>query len=216
MYDHDYIESNQIIDRYILGRLDESEREVFESHFLNCRQCLDELELTEALGRDLKKTVAREAASHILGNALLGRLLGVRVIRGLGLAVGMVLLIGIPALIFRQSSEQVQPLQFRLDTGERGGVQVEELLNLSASPSEVAFVQEVFADEYSRFRVSLINPDSDETEWQDQVLLRRRRLSFSLPSAVLKGDHYRLVIDIQEDDGGFIIFDSHDLRIVRK
>ncbi len=58
MINHEYIESNQVIDRYIMGTLSDSESEEFGEHFIGCERCLNQLELAEGFQRELKKTFA--------------------------------------------------------------------------------------------------------------------------------------------------------------
>ncbi|MCP4660934.1 MAG: hypothetical protein GY856_36500 [bacterium] len=63
--DHATIEDQNFVERYFVGRLTASEREQFETHFVDCPQCLDQLEWTEDL-RDTLKTVAAENAARTM------------------------------------------------------------------------------------------------------------------------------------------------------
>lgn len=47
--DHDFIQGNQIPDRYQMGKLSAEERLQFEEHFLDCSICLEHLESIEGL-----------------------------------------------------------------------------------------------------------------------------------------------------------------------
>lgn len=57
--DHAEIAERQIVDRYLMGRLSESEVERFEDHYLGCEACTAELEMAERL-----QAAARHAASE--------------------------------------------------------------------------------------------------------------------------------------------------------
>lgn len=59
--DHPQIEEQQIVDRYLAGRLDAAETEQFEEHYLSCQQCLGELELAEAFGDGIRLAAAEDA-----------------------------------------------------------------------------------------------------------------------------------------------------------
>lgn len=60
--DHHYIEEQNIPDRYLLGKLSVEERERFEEHFINCRECLDRLEMTEDFLNALRVVAVEDAA----------------------------------------------------------------------------------------------------------------------------------------------------------
>ena len=59
--DHDQIEQEQIIDLYLMGRLEPEMTTRFEEHYFHCQDCLDQLELAEKLRRGLKRVAATEA-----------------------------------------------------------------------------------------------------------------------------------------------------------
>ena len=58
--EHRYIEEYNIIDRYLLRKLSEEDRFRFEEHFLDCRLCLKQIEMTERLRTWLRKAAAEE------------------------------------------------------------------------------------------------------------------------------------------------------------
>ncbi|HKI01237.1 MAG TPA: zf-HC2 domain-containing protein [Thermoanaerobaculia bacterium] len=60
--DHDYIETNDIADRYLLGRLTPEEADRFEEHYLSCQECLGRLDRAERFQRGLKRAAAEDAA----------------------------------------------------------------------------------------------------------------------------------------------------------
>lgn len=60
--DHGYIESNDLVDRYLADRLSGEELARFEAHFVDCPQCQDQIELAEDFGRALRTTAAQDAA----------------------------------------------------------------------------------------------------------------------------------------------------------
>lgn len=60
---HQTIEDEHVVQRYLLGKLPEEEKERFEEHYLDCPQCLDRLEEAEALHRGLRAVAAQDIAS---------------------------------------------------------------------------------------------------------------------------------------------------------
>jgi hypothetical protein len=60
--DHRYIEGHNIPDLYVQGTLSAAARARFEEHFIDCPECLDQLELTEDF-RGALRTVAAERAA---------------------------------------------------------------------------------------------------------------------------------------------------------
>jgi hypothetical protein len=57
--DHQYIEANNIVARYEMGKLSAAERASFEEHFVDCPQCQEQLETTTDF-RQALRTVARQ------------------------------------------------------------------------------------------------------------------------------------------------------------
>ncbi len=77
--DHTYVEAHEVADRYVLGRLGEEEAERFEEHYLSCPECLDRIELAEAMRRGFRRVAAEETAKAAIVRQLalvawLGRL----------------------------------------------------------------------------------------------------------------------------------------------
>jgi hypothetical protein len=62
MLDHTYIEEQQIVDRYVTGKLPAEEAERFEEHYLGCPECLDRLDLAESMQRGFKRAAGEDAA----------------------------------------------------------------------------------------------------------------------------------------------------------
>ena len=105
--DHDYINEHGVVALYVAGRLSPEERAGFEEHFVDCRQCLEQIEVTGEL-RDGLRQVAKEDAARggvaPLGDApqvvpALWAGPGSRNPRGL-LAYAMVVVVGLGAIFF--------------------------------------------------------------------------------------------------------------------
>jgi hypothetical protein len=59
--DHRYIEEHSIISRHLTGKLSTRESTEFEEHFLDCPQCLDQLEAEQDFQLALKQAAAEDA-----------------------------------------------------------------------------------------------------------------------------------------------------------
>jgi predicted Holliday junction resolvase-like endonuclease len=60
LMEHWYIEEYNIIDRYLMRKLSDEDLVRFETHFLDCGQCLKEMEMTERLRALLRRATAEE------------------------------------------------------------------------------------------------------------------------------------------------------------
>ncbi|HSS50030.1 MAG TPA: zf-HC2 domain-containing protein, partial [Thermoanaerobaculia bacterium] len=58
---HAEIEEQQIVDRYVRGTLPAEEVARFEEHYLSCQECLDQLDLAEAMNRGFKRAAGQDA-----------------------------------------------------------------------------------------------------------------------------------------------------------
>ena len=105
--DHDYINEHGVVALYVAGRLSPEERAGFEEHFVDCRQCLEQIEVTGELREGLRQVENEDAARA--GVAPLGDAPQVapalwagpasRNPRGL-LAYAMVVVVGLGAIFF--------------------------------------------------------------------------------------------------------------------
>lgn len=86
--DHVTIEDDNLVERYLLGRLAAAEAARFEDHYLDCPECLEKLELSRRL-RDGLREVTAEDGARLAGTALLAWLLrrGRRLRTGLAVAL---------------------------------------------------------------------------------------------------------------------------------
>src|SRR6185369_5484070 len=60
--DHATIEDQQIVERYLKGKLSPEEAARFEEHYLSCQECLDRLDLAESMERGFKRAAGQDAA----------------------------------------------------------------------------------------------------------------------------------------------------------
>ncbi|HEV7671415.1 MAG TPA: zf-HC2 domain-containing protein [Thermoanaerobaculia bacterium] len=68
------MDAQQVLERYLAGRLPPAEAARFEEHSLACPECLDRLEATDALRRSLRAMAAQEVAAGVVRATLLSRI----------------------------------------------------------------------------------------------------------------------------------------------
>jgi hypothetical protein len=57
---HEYIKQFNLIDQYVLGKLAADEAEAFEDHFIDCPECVEQLNVTRSFIHDLKGLAVKE------------------------------------------------------------------------------------------------------------------------------------------------------------
>lgn len=62
---HDYITEFNLVDQYLLGKLGAKEVEEFERHFVDCAQCVEQLNISRNFIADLKSFAAQETLLSI-------------------------------------------------------------------------------------------------------------------------------------------------------
>lgn len=194
MMNHEFIESHQIIDRYIMGILSESERDAFAAHFIGCEDCLDQLELSDTFQRELKKTVAAEVGKTGLLAWLMGPLP-----RNLAYAAVLLIMSGLSLYFYREAGGFRQPIS----------PPVHELHNLRG-PSDYKFE---FGPQVSWVALLVdTDPEAFSVHWRvlndlEEVVYEGRGLGGTATTPlILRRNHlqpgrYILVVDCVLGDG---------------
>lgn len=158
--DHDWIEEHEVVERYRRGTLPPEEAARFEEHYLSCADCLDRLELAEAMGRGFKRAAGQEVAALAVARPLalvawLSRLGRWRQTAALLFVV--VACAGLPGLLgWRQAREL---------SAARAALEAERARAASGSRAE---------EEAARLRGALAQEKEARTEADRQLDLARR------------------------------------------
>ena len=100
--DHEQIAEQNVVERYVLGRLTPEEEERFEEHLLECQDCRRRVEWEEDLQNSLHAVAAEDAAARVavVRVGLLAWLARHRAVAGL-LAAAVLVLLALPILGIR-------------------------------------------------------------------------------------------------------------------
>lgn len=223
--EHSRIEAENIVDRYLVGRLPPEDEELFEEHLFECTDCLAEVQAGEQMRRGLRE-VAAEATAQVAvaeGVRTLGILAWLRH-RSPGQLAGLASLalafVALPALFLEQQAEidRLRQLAERpasrptaaepngdfevISLGvTRSAVAEETVIRRSAEPKTVLLsleLEEVLAD---RYRVTLRN-ETGGIVWHGEGLEPSLydSLLVSLPPEFLAPGSYRLSAEAEGEE----------------
>jgi hypothetical protein len=137
--DHAYIESHGLVELYHQGVLPPDEEARFEEHFVDCGECMEQLELARGLQRGLKSVAAEDAARAVVAAGLFGWLARRGRSAQWGLALAALLLAALPALwLLAGSRGERREWSARLEAQRRTGSELERRLGESEARRRTA------------------------------------------------------------------------------
>lgn len=218
--DHETIERNNLIERYLLGRLAPEEAARFEEHFLDCAQCLDQLEISQRLCQGLKDVSSQEQARRTWATLLAGLLVRRRALLSVALAALILLPWALLApRLWRLSSEwnrvaaeleqalspQAGALTYALSPERSAaGVEPSTRVTLRSTPEWVTFALQLPPSESrGQFQVRL-RKSQGELVWESGPLDgdASSPVTLSLHSTWLEEAIYSVELDILTPGGG--------------
>ncbi len=211
MVDHEEIENEQWIDRYVMGSLTDAEHELFSEHFVNCPSCLDQLTVAEAFQRDLKIVAAQELSQSRAIGSLISLVFKSR-LAGAGILAAAVLVLVLGAsFINSQNSRKLAVTTVELHSSVRAAGQTPVELAFAGAES-IILTQEVLLEPYQRFEVIVKNEAG--VVYRDQDLVRDGRVSLHLPKkAFVHSGTYLLRLRIEDQPGSFVTMTEHNLAV---
>lgn len=235
--DHHTIESQQVAERYLMGKLSAEETARFEEHYLTCQECLDRLELCERFDRALKGVAAEDAtrsavAARVGILAALARLSRSRR-ASVVLAAVLVLVILPIGLLVRQvgrldreldgaraslSAVRINTQILRLSPERSGPGDREPVhrITLSSVSEWIVLELDLGSPEYASYQATLLGPDGKVT-WQGAGLAPNHldALVLSIPSTSLEAGDYRLRLAGLPSQGEGVPEASFSFRVIR-
>ena len=199
--DHSYIEGASLVDRYVRGRMPIDERIAFEEHFLDCPDCLEQLEIARSLMEGVKIVVCRPKASSPSFGAWIASLGSWRAGGLVAAAVLIVLMVPGTWLMEHsakrfQAAEATVPAVFVLNE-VRGSERAQDVpanqITIPKSPRWIVLAAERDFSQYRNYRVVVRNRDG-KAVWQQDNLAPSSpdAIGISFPSAVLSPGDYTL------------------------
>jgi hypothetical protein len=243
--EHSYIEEHSLIDRYVRGTMPVDERAAFEEHFLDCSQCLEQLEIARSF-----REAVRIAAADLGGSPATAKqasfgawLQAVFLWRwGAVLVMACLLIVLLPAIILyrqlaRTRSELGQnQVAFARDLENakkafenaqrsaplvytlqqsRGGEQVRSI-GIPSIPQWMVFSVFIDATQFSSYRATL-SDSSERVVWRNNEFRPASpdAIGISVPSNVFAPGSYLLTIEGIEANGSLRPFAKFGLQAVR-
>ncbi len=217
--DHAYIEDNQIVDRYLMGRLSEEEAERFADHSIGCPQCLDSLALGERMQRGMRRVVVegafRAAVWTWWARAGAARRAVLAVAIATVIAVPVWLALRPPATIGTPGPQANVPV-VRL-SALRGPDARPPAARLALSPTSqwLVFALEVDGAGAEPLRVKLMAGEARLWMADDLRPNASDELVIGVPSAFLTGGDYRFLVERPAADGGWTPLSEFSFRADR-
>lgn len=221
--DHRTIDDQQVIERYVLGRLSAAELELFEEHYVGCERCLDALEAAERLRGGLRGVAAEEAAraSFVAG---VGTLVA-RLARSRAALVALLAVFVAPSLLLWRANHELGrelaaarapqvnlPLLF-LSPARSGSAEPDAYLDLDPAPERFVLALEIGPETAARYVARLEGP-SGALLWQRSDLAADASGSVivALPPEIFATGDHRLELAPESGPGAPLLFLLHAER----
>ncbi len=219
---HREIEERSIPDRYVRGRLELEERELFEEHMLDCETCQEEVEVTQSFRAALVRAASDDTARAVVGGALGGWLVRHRLA-----LVGAAVVALLPALLLVSRN---RGLEQEIEFLSKPHVSVPSVfLTVARAPQEAPievtppergaawWALEVGVSDRAAAYSTRLFDDEDRSLWyaDDVMVDRSGRLVLTFPAGFLAAGDYRLVVDGVTADGQSLEQASFAFRVRR-
>ncbi len=103
--EHPRIDHDQVVDRYLVGRLTSEDEAAFEEHLFECAECLEKVQWGEELRRGLRTVAAEDAARATVSLGLMAWLRGRQPMQLAGIAGLALAVVLLPAVVVWQQAE---------------------------------------------------------------------------------------------------------------
>jgi len=230
--DHSLIERTDVIDRYVRGTMPPAERSEFEEHYLDCQECLEQLELARSLREGIKVCAAQ--ASQGVAAQPRSRSFGWFGWRlATSAAMALLLISAIPSVVLYRSLESTRT---ELDQETRKadqlvnapllppgvytlsptrGAQATRTIRIPHSPRWILLALELDTSQYHDYR-AVLRDGTGQTAWSSDELKADGpdAIGVALPSRILHPGDYMLVLEGHAVDGKYVSAASFPLRAV--
>lgn len=214
--EHSFIEQADVIDRYVRGTMPGAERSEFEEHFLDCRECLEQLEIARSL-REGIKVCAAEPMARAANQPRVSSWFSWRPAAAAALAV--LLISAIPSVVLYRSlngalnretrradqlanAPLLPPAVYTLSPTR--GAQATHTISIPESPRWILLALEVDTSQYRDYR-AVLQDGAGQPVWTSGSLKADApdALGVAFPSGILHPGDYVLALDGHRSDGGY-------------
>jgi hypothetical protein len=225
--EHSFIEQTDVIDRYVRGTMPPAERFEFEEHFLDCQECLEQLEIARSL-REGIKVCAAQPIVRAATQPRVSRWFSWRPAAAAALAV--LLISAIPSVVLyrslngaleRETSKANQlanasllpPAVYTLSPTR--GAQTAHAIAIPESPRWILLALELDTSQYHEYR-ALLQDGAGQPVWTSGALKADGpdAIGVAFPSRILHPGDFVLVVEGRRADGGYDSVSSFLLRAV--
>jgi hypothetical protein len=223
--EHSFIEKNDLIDRYVRGTMPPAERSEFEEHFLDCPECLEQLDLARSF-REGIKVVAAQAAVVPMAEPRPSRSRWFSWRPAAALAAAVLLVSTIPSVVLYRSLEQerhradelanapvLPPAVYTLS--QTRGVQVARTIKIPVPGRWILLSLEVDASGYHDYR-AVLHDSVGQAVWTSGSLEAAApdSVGVALPSQILRPGEFVLALEGRAENGGYVSVANFPLHAV--
>jgi hypothetical protein len=225
--EHSFIEQTDVIDRYVRGTMPPAERFEFEEHFLDCQECLEQLEIARSLREGIKVCAARPTV-RAATRTRVSRWFSWRPAAAAALAV--LLISAIPSVVWYRSlngaleretrradqlanAPLLPPAVYTLSPTR--GAQAARVISIPESPRWILLALEMDTSQYHDYR-AVLQDGTGQAVWTSDALKADSpdAIGVALPSRILHPGDFVLVVEGRRADGGVDSVASFPLRAV--
>jgi hypothetical protein len=225
--EHSFIARTDVIERYVRGTMPAAERSEFEEHFLDCRECLEQLEIARSLREGMKVCVGQPSGAARIRPRVSGWF-SWRPAAAAAMAV--LLLSAIPSVVLYRSlngaldretrradqlanAPVLPPAVYTLSPTR--GAQAPRAIGIPKSPRWILLALEVDTSQYHDYR-AILQDGTGRGIWTSGSLKADGpdAIGVAFPSGILHPGDYVLVLEGRRGDGGYGSVSSLPLRAV--
>lgn len=222
---HSEIERDSLIDRYVRNTLRGAERQSFEEHFLDCPQCLEQLEIASSLRQAIRESAVEAVAAPPVARPRRYGLIWLQAV-----AVACLVLTTATSVVFFQQTQHVRRdlaiAQLELGSARglasspevyilgqsRGTSEVKEIV-LPRAPRWLVFSVEMDTTQFPSYRAILTDRSGQEIWRQADISPGSPdAIGVTVPSKVLANGYYTLIIQPSAQLGAQSTLNRFQLR----
>ncbi len=216
---HSQIEEELVLERYLQGRLEDSEVAQFEAHLLECNECFEQVRWGDDLGRGMRVAAAEDVAKAAIGTGLLAWISRTQGRKAAAWLLGCAFLVAPTALYLLEHSRGQALRQPQINTpvfslGEKRD-QASNRIALGQTPRWILLTAPLPQVEHESYRGTLLG-SSGQVIWQGDGLVpdSADQLLLSVPSDLLPLGPCQLQVSGSSQDPS-LVDQTFDFEVVR-